>query len=182
MMEKKACALFSKAILCSQFVRLPFRNFYMKRLARSEFYYCVSNSLVCKITNCNLQSDQVARATRSNDEICLRKLLIANQRLVFIYSLYLFISRGFDSQSAAICSPFNSIWIQLSCPSRTRHQIEASSRKVSSLAKPTTIEDLPPEMIRELFKRLNPKDLLACSMVHKRLSSLYSGFKVADWP
>ena len=42
----------------------------------------------------------------------------------------------------------------------------------------TTIEDLPPEMICELFKNLPLKDLIACSRVNKRWHSLYAGFKV----
>ena len=42
----------------------------------------------------------------------------------------------------------------------------------------TSIEDLPPEMICELFEYLHPKDLAACSMVNKRWHSIYAGFKV----
>ena len=50
---------------------------------------------------------------------------------------------------------------------------------MSSLTKPTaTIDDLPAEMICELFKHLNLKDLAACSMVNKRWNKIYSGFKV----
>ena len=43
---------------------------------------------------------------------------------------------------------------------------------------PTSIDDLPPEMVSELFKHLCPKDLVACSMVNKCWHSIYSGFKV----
>ena len=43
---------------------------------------------------------------------------------------------------------------------------------------PATIEDLPPEMICELFKHLPLKDLLACSLVNKRWHSIFAGFKV----
>ena len=43
----------------------------------------------------------------------------------------------------------------------------------------TTIEDLPPEMICELFKHLPPKDILvSCSLVNKRWHSIVDGFKV----
>ena len=42
----------------------------------------------------------------------------------------------------------------------------------------TAIEDLPPEMINELFNHLPLKDLLACSMVNKRWHSIYSKFKL----
>ena len=42
----------------------------------------------------------------------------------------------------------------------------------------TSIEDLPPEMINELFKHLHPRDLVACSLVNKRWSWIYSNFKL----
>ena len=42
----------------------------------------------------------------------------------------------------------------------------------------TTINDLPPEMICELFEHLHPLDLLTCSRVNKRWNSLFRGFKV----
>lgn len=41
-----------------------------------------------------------------------------------------------------------------------------------------TIDDLPAEMICELFKHLHLKDLLTCSMVNKRWQSIYSSFKL----
>ena len=44
--------------------------------------------------------------------------------------------------------------------------------------KQTTIEDLPVEMISELFKHLPPTDLAACSMVNKSWHSVYAAFKV----
>ena len=50
---------------------------------------------------------------------------------------------------------------------------------MSPLTKPTTcIEDLPPEMISELFEYLPPKDLAACSMVSKRWHSIYAAFRL----
>ena len=42
----------------------------------------------------------------------------------------------------------------------------------------TSIEDLPPEMISELFGYLPPKDLVACSQVNKRWYSIYAAFKL----
>ena len=42
----------------------------------------------------------------------------------------------------------------------------------------TTIEDLPPEMIYELFKHLPPKDLVAGSMVNKRWHFIYSNLRL----
>ena len=42
----------------------------------------------------------------------------------------------------------------------------------------TTIEDLPPEMISELFEYLGLKDLIICSLVNKLWHSIYSNFKV----
>ena len=42
----------------------------------------------------------------------------------------------------------------------------------------SSINDLPPEMICELFKHLSPRDLVVCSMVNKRWQSLYSGIKL----
>ena len=42
----------------------------------------------------------------------------------------------------------------------------------------TCIEDLPPEMISELFEYLHPKDLAACSLVNKRWHSIYATFKL----
>ena len=42
----------------------------------------------------------------------------------------------------------------------------------------TTIENLPPEMISELFRLLHPKDLAACSLVNKRWNWIYSNFKL----
>ena len=51
---------------------------------------------------------------------------------------------------------------------------------MSSPTKPTTtsIDDLPPEMICELFKHLHPIDLAACSMVNMRWHSIYAGFEM----
>ena len=43
---------------------------------------------------------------------------------------------------------------------------------------PTSIEDLPPEMIYELFRHLQPKDLIICSRVNKRWHSIYSGVRL----
>ena len=44
---------------------------------------------------------------------------------------------------------------------------------------PTTcIDDLPPEIISELFEYLYPKDLAACSLVNKRWHSIVAGFKM----
>ena len=40
------------------------------------------------------------------------------------------------------------------------------------------IEDLPSEMIRELFEYLPPKHLAACSMVNRRWQSIYADFKL----
>ena len=42
----------------------------------------------------------------------------------------------------------------------------------------TNIENLPPEMICELFKHLPLKDLIACSLVNKRWHSIVDNFKV----
>ena len=49
---------------------------------------------------------------------------------------------------------------------------------MSSPTKPTaTIDDLPPEMICELFEYLPLRDLVVCSMVNKRWHSIYAAFK-----
>ena len=45
--------------------------------------------------------------------------------------------------------------------------------------RPKHIDDLPPEMICELFKHLQLKDLFVCSMVNKRWRSIYAAFKVS---
>ena len=45
-------------------------------------------------------------------------------------------------------------------------------------ARMSSIEDLPPEMICKLFKLLNAKDLVICSMVNKFWRSIYSNFKL----
>lgn len=45
-------------------------------------------------------------------------------------------------------------------------------------ASTTSIEDLPSEMIRELFHYFPPKDLGVCSMVNKRWQSIYTAFKL----
>ena len=42
----------------------------------------------------------------------------------------------------------------------------------------TSIEELPCEMISELFEYLPPKDLVACLMVNKRWHSIYAAFKL----
>ena len=62
---------------------------------------------------------------------------------------------------------------------RIHQQNRKHRRKMSSPAKPTTsIDDLPPEMISELFEYLPPKDLAVCAMVNRRWHSIYVGFKV----
>ena len=42
----------------------------------------------------------------------------------------------------------------------------------------TSIEDLPPEMIGELFRNLHLMDLAVCSLVNKRWHSIYTAFKI----
>ena len=42
----------------------------------------------------------------------------------------------------------------------------------------TTIDDLPPEMIDELFRHLHLKDLAACSLVNRRWHSIYAAFRL----
>ena len=42
----------------------------------------------------------------------------------------------------------------------------------------TSIDELPSEMINELFKNLPPKDLIACSLVNKHWHSIYAAFKL----
>ena len=48
----------------------------------------------------------------------------------------------------------------------------------SSTESTTSIDDLPPELIIELFRRLHPKHLAACSLVNKRWHSIYAAFKL----
>ena len=87
-------------------------------------------------------------------------------RFIFI-SLSLFTCNAFVSLSNSIASS------QLT--SKPKHLL----LKMSSPTKPTTcIEDLPPEMIRELFKNMDTEDLIACSMVNKRWHSIYAAFKL----
>ena len=52
------------------------------------------------------------------------------------------------------------------------------TERVQSSKPTTSIDDLPPEMICELFEHLPLKDLAACSLVNKRWHSIYSNFKV----
>ena len=49
---------------------------------------------------------------------------------------------------------------------------------MQSTKRVTSIDDLPPEMIDELFEHLSPKDLTACSLVNKRWHLIYSNFKL----
>ena len=49
---------------------------------------------------------------------------------------------------------------------------------MSSPTKQTSIDDLPPEMVCELFKHLRPKSLAACSMVNKRWHSIFTSFRL----
>ena len=80
--------------------------------------------------------------------------------------------RSFSIVSNSLSLPLS---IQINGLFRTHQQIEASLHcKMSS---PTSIDDLPSEMICELFKHLCPKDLVTCSMVNKRWHN-YAGFKV----
>ena len=52
------------------------------------------------------------------------------------------------------------------------------TKRMKSTNRTTSIEDLPPEMINELFEYLPPKHLAACSMVNRRWHSIYSNFKL----
>ena len=62
------------------------------------------------------------------------------------------------------------------------HQVHHSCKMTSSPVKPSTksatIDDLPAEMIFELFKHLSLKDLTACSMVNRRWHSIHADFRV----
>ena len=44
----------------------------------------------------------------------------------------------------------------------------------------TSMEDLPWEMISELFGHLHPRDLVTCSLVNKRWHSIYTDFRSVD--
>ena len=46
------------------------------------------------------------------------------------------------------------------------------------MSSPTNLDDLPPEMINELFKHLPVKDLATCAQVNKRWHSIYIAFKM----
>ena len=85
---------------------------------------------------------------------------------LFVYfSTPLFHSRSLATFSALLRTPL--------------HQQTESILKMSSPTEPTAhIEDLPPEMINELFKYLGLKDLATCSLVNKRWHSIYAGFKL----
>ena len=75
-------------------------------------------------------------------------------------------------------STFELFQTQISRANQEFHSANRSLRS-SKMNPPTTcIDDLPPEMVCELFKYLHPKDLAACSRVNKRWHSIYSGFKV----
>ena len=110
------------------------------------------------------------------------KINIAEFVLLFILLFCLYFE-GLESGLKSFCfvhSPsiqFNGLWHS--------QQIEEDNfnSKMSSPTKPATsstacIEDLPWEMINELFEHLAPRDLAACSMVNKRWHSIYAGFKV----
>ena len=57
--------------------------------------------------------------------------------------------------------------------------IQPTACMMSPSTQPATcIDDLPAEMICEVFKRLNLKDLVTCSLVNKRWHSIYAAFKV----
>ena len=49
---------------------------------------------------------------------------------------------------------------------------------MNSPTRTASIDDLPPEMICELFKHLQPKHLVACSMVNKCWHSIYAGYRL----
>ena len=51
---------------------------------------------------------------------------------------------------------------------------------VTNAAPATSIEDLPAEMINELFQHLHPRDLVTCSLVNKRWHSIYADFRSVD--
>ena len=59
-----------------------------------------------------------------------------------------------------------------------RNKMSPPAKRMKLTQRITSIEDLPPEMIGELFKCLQPRDLIMCSMVNKRWRSIYAGFKV----
>ena len=52
------------------------------------------------------------------------------------------------------------------------------NKRMKSTEPVTVIDDLPLEMIRELFEYLPPKDLATCSMVNKRWHSVYATFRL----
>ena len=60
-------------------------------------------------------------------------------------------------------------------PANRKHRRLKMSSPIKSTA---SIEDLPWEMINELFKYLSPKDLATCSLVNKRWHSVYVAFKL----
>ena len=55
---------------------------------------------------------------------------------------------------------------------------QVTSKRRKSIKQVISIEDLPPEMISELFEYLHPKDLVACSLVNRRWHSIYAAFKL----
>lgn len=77
----------------------------------------------------------------------------------------------FNFFSLSFVSKFNSTKFYLS--------LEPNQAIFLSMSSQTGIDDLPPEMICELFKHISLlRDLVACSMVNKRWYSIYSAFKL----
>ena len=98
----------------------------------------------------------------------------ATHRLCFLFILFVYFRTILSTRGFSSLFQSNDLRIPNSPVNLKHHRC-----KMRPLTKPTTtIDDLPTEMINELFKHLHPKDLASCSLVNRHWHSIYVGFKV----
>ena len=102
---------------------------------------------------------------------------------VFLFSFLLcsllasFKIRSFRSSLATSSALFRT-QRSLTQPTESILKMSPPTKRMKLTRRTAVIDDLPPEMVCELFKYLPPKDLAVCSMVNKRWHSIYTAFKL----
>ena len=97
----------------------------------------------------------------------------------FVFSSLCFVTKLLCSKKPFSLTVFSVLSLSISASFRDPQRVQNFKNFVpAKMSTSISIDDLPPEMIDELFRHLHLKDLAACSLVNRRWHSIYAAFKL----